>query len=167
MWNYVLIVSWYAAGFTWSYNLFLAVFVWISTCHDATIIPASLWTSFYWMWHRRSWSNFRARSILILSFTCQFTYLSFRRILAHSWFLLCFDQLGDTIRLAIPNLDEDEVNSWLICLICCKWNPFCGIINWIIMVAAFKFLRRDLFNLICIISSIQFVFICSLTKKKE
>jgi hypothetical protein len=35
------------------------------------------------------------------------------------------------------------------------------------MVAAFKFLRRDLFNLICIISSIQFVFICSLTKKKE
>jgi hypothetical protein len=35
------------------------------------------------------------------------------------------------------------------------------------MVAAFKFLRRDLLNLICIISSIQFVFICSLTKKKE
>lgn len=67
-------------GCLWLYFLLLAVLVCISSHHEATTIPPSLWASFCRMWCRRRWWNFRARSI-VPSFTYIFTYILIRWIL--------------------------------------------------------------------------------------
>lgn len=100
------------------YSPILAVLIWISTCHEAAIIQASLWISIYWMhnglgkWlHTGTWSIlfFPSFSFLILP---SVLYIIESELRSNS--NCCLDQLGDFLGCGIPDLNADEVSHWSI-----------------------------------------------------
>ena len=81
----------------WFYYLFPAVLIWISTCHEAPIIQASLWISICWIEGWRKWLHIRTWSILLFPSFCLFIFPLMHMLI--SWILICTISISNCFRL--------------------------------------------------------------------